>query len=155
MFNPEFSDLFILAGKCKSVISERMRKTCAVKVKTDFSFLCPVDPALKMFNFNFVTVNKLTTELTINSMKVQPLFPRKHRHYLIKICPHLLYCCCFAGEVSGNLYASAAKFSTSLFKSSDIIGLPAVQADAYLIQLFYYQVSVYAKRSILGFCQVI
>src|SRR5664280_1281410 len=119
-----------------------MRKAGTIEIKTYTSFLCPIDPSLKVFWLDLVAVDQFTSEFTINCMKVQSLFPRQKQHHLIEIRSHLFYSFCFSRKIPGRLNATASKNRSGFFKTANIICLPAMKTDIYFIQFGKYFVGI-------------
>jgi len=151
VFYPEFPDLHIFACESKSIIGKWMREAGTVKINSDLSLFCPVYPSLVIFCFYLIPVDKFTSEFSVDSMKVQSLSARYKRQHLIEVVTHLSNCFCFAREITSSLYPSASKLSPFFFESSNIVCLPAVKADHYLIKLSQNSISINPKLLIFSF----
>ena len=73
MLDPEIPYGLILVGKRIVVIRFFVGEEGAVEIKSDPLFLCPVNPALEILNFDLIPVDISPLEIAITGVRVQSL----------------------------------------------------------------------------------
>src|SRR5579862_6541485 len=102
-----------------------MRETGGIKVESDTIRLCPGNPIFEMLEGDFVAIDFLSAELAVEGVKVQAMFAGNQRKRLVQIGAEFIRCARFAGMVAGG-DESAAEGGVRVFKTADIVALPAV-----------------------------
>ena len=80
-------------SKGETVVRFFVREVTGVEVQLDLLLGGPVDPTLKMFNFDFITING-TVEFSVKSVQVQPMLARNQRVGKLQVAAQLVWRSC-------------------------------------------------------------
>ena len=83
---------------------------------------------LEMLNGNLVAVHLFPAELAVERVKIQAMFARNEREGFFQVRTQLVRCPRFAGIISRG-GQSATESATGVFKSAEVVALPAVERD--------------------------
>ena len=103
-----------------------MGEAGGIEIEPSAVGFCPGDPVFEMFKGDFVAVDFLSAELTVEGVKIQPMFAGNERESFIQVGAKFVRSACFTGIVAGG-DETAAERGVRVFKTADVIALPAVQ----------------------------
>ncbi|MBA7661675.1 hypothetical protein ES703_69695 [subsurface metagenome] len=89
VFDPELTDLFILATQGEPGFCPRMGETGRVEINLDGILLGPIHPTLIMLWLYLVPVDSFFSEITIHGVQVQPLFSGNEGKSFFQVHPEL------------------------------------------------------------------
>ena len=146
MFNPEIADAFVRAGQGQIGSRFRMSEVRRIEIQTGFLFLRPVNPALEMFRFDSVAFDS-ASGIQINGMEIQTFCAGDQTESEIQVGAEFFHIAGASGIISSgkNPAGSAAGI---LFKSVDVIPLPAMQGNRNLRQCGQCFIRIYAHFGI-------
>ena len=124
MINPEVANTFIWIRQ-REFATLRMGERRRVEVKFHIVLLGPVYPALEMLHLHFITIDELSTEITIDLMEVQTVVARNKGLDELDVLTYLVDITGTSRIVSCGL--NAAREGVVTLETHHIIRLPAVQ----------------------------
>jgi len=144
MFDPKFANAFIGVGEGEAVGGEGMGEAGGIEIEAEAVFLCPRDPVGKMFRLDFIAIHFFAAEFAVEGVKVQAVLAGDQRVGLLQVGAQLLGRAGFAGIIAGGNEA-AGQHTAGMFKTADVVALPAVEGDRYLGQDFQGAVNIHAE----------
>ena len=146
MFYPKFTNRIVGIGKCKHA-AFRVGKRSGIKIELQSVLFGPLHPTGKVIGSNLVTIDLLTAEIAIHLVQIDAMRTGQQRFHFKQIGTHFVDIASFTGIISRSLY-SAGQFAVGIFKSRNIVGLPAMQRQRYSLHFFQHFVHVYAYGGI-------
>ena len=125
VLHPELADRLVGVGQ-REAAALGVRERRRVEVEQGVVLLCPVNPALEIFDGHLVTVNHLALEIAVDFVQIQTVVARDKALGLQDVRTQFVNVAGRTGEVAGTLYA-AAQCSGLNLETFYVIGLPAVQ----------------------------
>ena len=149
VLDPEFANVFVGAGKSKTVFNHRMREECGVEVDTHISLFRKFNPLFEVFRLNFVSVNKTVLKNSIASVNVQLHFTGAKRNRFVHIGKKFFGISCFSGIVAGGLNAAGQR--AVVVKARNIVSLPAMERKRNVFEFCDSRIGINAVSRICRF----
>ena len=146
MLDPEVADALV-AVRQRLVAALRVRETSAVEVELHVVGLGPVDPALEVLRLDLVAVDLLAAEVAVDGVDVQTMVTGEQRLDLFDVLADLLDVAGLARIVARSLNTSG-ELAVGILETGHVVGLPAVQRQRYLGNLFEHGVGIHADFGI-------
>ena len=108
-----------------------MREETGIEIHTDSPGLRPIDPSLEFGNAVVTPLLFLTTKLRVTGMEIETVLSRNQREGFFQILPKFRRSSSLTGIVSRRGKAASGEVGGVVFKSPDIITLPAVKGNRY------------------------
>ena len=112
-----------------------MRKAGGIEIQAESILLRPRNPVREMFRRDFVAVDFFAVELAVKGVQVQAMFAGDQRKGFLQIGAKFFRRARFAGIIAGG-DQSAAERAAEIFKSADIVALPAVERNGNPLREF-------------------
>src|SRR2546422_9294228 len=128
MLDPKFADGFVGMGKREAICGVGMSEESGVEVQAQIISLRPVNPVLKVFGLELVSIHALAASFGVSGMKVYAMLAGNEGESFFQVVAQFIGCA-RASRVVASHRKPAAKLRAQLFKPSDIVALPAVKGD--------------------------
>jgi hypothetical protein len=120
----------------RPVLGQGMGEEGGIEVEAGLPFSGPVDPALKLDRGQGVSFHFLSVQIRITGVQIETMPAGQEGKNFVQVLSQFLDRPRLAGIVSGCLEAAAAQGRLGIFKTADIIPLPAVKRKRHGGQFF-------------------
>ena len=144
VFDPVYAGGLVGAGKGEAVAHLWMREEGWIEIEADLDALRPGDPVFELFDAQFVAVNLASAHLGVAGMEIQAMASGNDGDGLLEIGAQFRGGGGLAGIISRDGEA-AAEFLSGIFKSADVVALPAMDGNRDAGELFEGLVGVDAE----------
>lgn len=151
MLDPEIADAFARVGEGETIRGFRVCEAGWVEIHAHLVRLCPIDPAFEMFWLYLVAVYFFSAKLPIERVEVEPMFSGDQGESFIKIRTEFFRYAGFSRMVSRHGDPAAQSFAR-VFKSPDIIALPAMERNRKGREFPHDRIRIHTHIGITLFC---
>ena len=152
VLDPEGTDLRIRIGQGE-VAALRVGEGGGIEIQLHPLFGSPLHPALEMFGADLVTVDELAAELAVDLMQVEPVSAGYQGGCHLDVGTEFFDVPGLAGIVAGGL--DAAGEGAGVLEAGYVVGLPAMEGNLDVLQLFQGRIGVDAQGGIALFCDFV